>query len=532
MIQAFLAAEDKNFYTPPGRRPAGVVRAVVTNVDQLMRRPAAGRRLDDHPAGRQELPAHATRSPSSARSRRRSSPSGSSGRSPRTRSSSSTSTRSILGIGSYGVAAAALNYFDKSLDELTHRRGRVTSPACPRRRHGIIPIRQPEAAKARRDWVIGRMLDDGYITRGRGRAGHGRAAGHAPAARRPRWSPPTISPRRCAASWSTQHGEAVPLSRAACRSARRSSPTLQAIADQAPARRADRLRPPPRLARPRGATAGEHRRLAGQLAETTVADGLDSWQLAAGARGRRRRGATIGLADGSRPHLPLAELTWARRSAARATLGPEVTQADQVLAAGRRDLGRAGRRRRTPRARTPAADLRAAPDRRRSRARWSRSIPHTGRVLAMSGGFSFNRSVFNRATQALRQPGSAFKPFVYLAGAGERLHAVQHPARRADRDRSGSGAAASGSRPTTPSDFYGPSTLRLGIEKSRNVMTVRLAQRSAWTSVVDMAARFGIERGMGRNLAVGARRRRGHPARADHRLCRCWSTAASRSSRR
>ena len=66
--------------------------------------------------------------------------------------------------------------------------------------------------------------------------------------------------------------------------------------------------------------------------------------------------------------------------------------------------------------------------------------------------------------------------------------------------------------------FYGPSTLRLGIEKSRNVMTVRLAEAVGMDRVVEMASRFGIDRGMGRTWRV-ARRRRGHAAAADHRLC-------------
>ena len=104
-----------------------------------------------------------------------------------------------LGVGSYGVAAAALNYFGKSLDELTiaeaaYLAGLPKAPSC------YHPERQPEAAKERRDWVIGRMLDVGFIDRERGGAGARRAAGHASRAHRPRWSPPTISSRRCAAS--------------------------------------------------------------------------------------------------------------------------------------------------------------------------------------------------------------------------------------------------------------------------------------------------------------------------------------------
>ena len=84
-----------------------------------------------------------------------------------------------LGLGSYGVAAAALNYFDKSLDELSTAEAAYLAglPKAPSWYH---PIRQPEAAKGRRDWVIGRMEDLGVISAAGGGAGARRAAGDAP----------------------------------------------------------------------------------------------------------------------------------------------------------------------------------------------------------------------------------------------------------------------------------------------------------------------------------------------------------------
>ena len=127
--------------------------------------------------------------------------------------------------------------------------------------------------------------------------------------------------------------------------------------------------------------------------------------------------------------------------------------------------------------------------------------PHTGRVLAMTGGYSFSASEFNRATQASRQPGSAFKPFVYAAaldsgftpaslvldapfvmeqGKDQGLWKPENYARR----------------------FYGLSTLRLGMEKSRNLMTIRMAQEIGMRKITDYANRFNINRTMPRVLAM------------------------------
>ena len=117
--------------------------------------------------------------------------------------------------------------------------------------------------------------------------------------------------------------------------------------------------------------------------------------------------------------------------------------------------------------------------------------PYTGRVLAQSGGFSFKKSEFNRATQALRQPGSAFKPFIYAL------------------------ALENGFTPSTlildapivldqgedlkmwkPENygkkFYGPSTLRTGLEKSRNLMTVRIAQELGINKITNFSKKLNI----------------------------------------
>jgi penicillin-binding protein 1A len=117
--------------------------------------------------------------------------------------------------------------------------------------------------------------------------------------------------------------------------------------------------------------------------------------------------------------------------------------------------------------------------------------PWTGRVLAMVGGFSFDQSQFNRATQALRQPGSSFKPFVYAAALDNGytpstivldapLEIDQGPGVGVWRPENYEGG------------FNGPSTLRYGIEHSRNVMTVRLAQDIGMPLIAEYAKRFGV----------------------------------------
>jgi penicillin-binding protein 1A len=117
--------------------------------------------------------------------------------------------------------------------------------------------------------------------------------------------------------------------------------------------------------------------------------------------------------------------------------------------------------------------------------------PNTGRVLALVGGFSYDQSQFNRATQALRQPGSSFKPLVYAAALDNGYTpstVVMDAPIEIDQ-----GAGLGTWRPENyEQKFYGPQTLRFGIEHSRNVMTVRLAQDIGMPLIAEYAKRFGV----------------------------------------
>ena len=117
--------------------------------------------------------------------------------------------------------------------------------------------------------------------------------------------------------------------------------------------------------------------------------------------------------------------------------------------------------------------------------------PFTGRVLALSGGFSFKKSEFNRATQALRQPGSAFKPFIY-ALALENGYTPSTLILDAPLVIEQGSDLKMWKPENYGKKFYGPSTLRMGLEKSRNLMTVRIAQDLGLKKIVNFSKQLGI----------------------------------------
>ncbi|MEJ6398666.1 penicillin-binding protein 1A [Yoonia sp. 208BN28-4] len=124
---------------------------------------------------------------------------------------------------------------------------------------------------------------------------------------------------------------------------------------------------------------------------------------------------------------------------------------------------------------------------------------NSGRVIAMQGGFSYQHSVFNRATQAQRQPGSAFKPFVYAAA----LDSGYSPATIVVDAPIEINTPQGVWRPQNASrQFYGPTPLRTGIEQSRNLMTIRLAQEVGMGTIAEYAERFGVYENMNRVLAA------------------------------
>jgi penicillin-binding protein 1A len=485
--QAFVATEDQRFHHHFGIDPVGVVRATLTNLDRL----GTDRRPEGASTITQQVAKNFLLTPELSLTRKIKEAI------LALRIEAALTKEEILelylneiflGNRSYGVAAAALNYFDKSLDELTVAEAAFLAglPQAPSR---YDPVRNPEAALARRAYVLNRMAEDGYIA-----AAEAAEAAAAPITLRPRRPDATAR-----ADFFTEEVRRQLVGRFGKEgfyegglSVRTTvSPRLQAFADAALRRGLadyDQRNRPWRGPLGRIDVTAENG-WRGALAAFDPGFELLDWQLAV-VLATEPRAARIGLADGGEAALPLEEMRWARtpRAGGRGLLAPRipadvVRSGDVVLVERKGESGWALRQRPEVEGALVALD------------------PHTGQVLALSGGFSFRQSWFNRATQALRQPGSAFKPFIYLAA----LEAGHTPATIVL-----DGPLAIDQGPGLPlwrpenfsQTFYGPSTLRLGLEKSRNLMTVRLAQEIGMERVRDVAQRFGIDAGLGLNLAA------------------------------
>tara|TARA_Y100000590_G_scaffold465918_1_gene639651 strand:+ start:8728 stop:11025 length:2298 start_codon:yes stop_codon:yes gene_type:complete len=127
--------------------------------------------------------------------------------------------------------------------------------------------------------------------------------------------------------------------------------------------------------------------------------------------------------------------------------------------------------------------------------------PFTGKILALVGGYNFSLSQFNRATQAKRQPGSAFKPFVYITALENGFSpstVILDAPYVVDQ-----GPNLPKWKPSNyTKEFYGLSTMRLGIEKSRNLMTVRLAQKLGMEKIKELSTKFNIAKNIDNNLSM------------------------------
>ena len=493
LLHAFISAEDKNFYDHGGLDFRGIVRASIANVFHILR----GERLEGASTITQQVAKNFLLS-SAQRLERKVQEMVLARRIERAFTKDQILELYLneiyFGRRSYGVAAAALNYFDKSLDELTLAEAALLAAVIngPAR---FDPIDHPERTRDRRDWVLSRMAENGYIT-----MEEARAAAEAPLEVVERLTGEDY----LAAEYfveSVRRRVFDMYGRDQLYSGGLSIRTTLDTRLQLAARRAlrDGLESYDRRHGYRG-PIGEIEAGEGwleRLAEQDVPRDLDEgWRLAI-VLGVDGTGADIGYvaetgeeSDSGDPvpgegRIPMSELSWARETLEDGEIGPRIERPAQVLSEG--DLILVG----PPTGEEPAEDqfsLRQVPG---INGGILAMDPHTGRVLAMVGGYSFQRSQFNRATQARRQPGSSFKPFVYAA-ALDNGYTPSSQVLDAPFVASG-GEDLRFYMPSNYSErYYGMSTLRLGLELSRNVMTVRLAQEMGMAPIAEYGERFGI----------------------------------------
>lgn len=498
VIKAFLSAEDKNFYAHPGVDVLSVVRAFIDNLSHLgqNRRPQGASTITQQVAKNflltNELSLDRKIKEAILAFRIEHAFS-------KDRILELYLNEIYLGFGSYGVAAAALNYYDKSLDELSIAEAAYLA-ALPKAPNNYHPIHKPDAAKARRDWVIDRMASQGFIS--------------SSAAKSAKLAPLVVARQRGTADLAKADFFVEEVRRELLESYGEEGlyhgglsvrttldPKLQGIAEKT-------LRAGLIHYDRRHGWRGPIARIdpgpawAQLLAGVPKPDGLGDWRLAM-VLNLDADAAWIGFADGSLGKIPLGKMRWARPWLEGEYLGPKVRIPEDVVEVG--DVVAVEADREPIDGVTPPPGtygLRQIPE---VEGGLVAMDPHTGRVLAMTGGFDFEKSEFNRATQALRQPGSAFKPFVYLAalGAGFTPSSLVLDAPFVIDQGPGLGKW----KPMNYGEkFYGPSTMRLGIEKSRNLMTVRLAQTIGMDAVVEVAKRFDIVDDMSPilSMALGA----------------------------
>jgi penicillin-binding protein 1A len=398
------------------------------------------------------------------------------------------------------VAAAANNYFGKSLDELSVEEAAYLA-ALPKAPNNYNPLRFYDAAVTRRNYVLGRMVEDGHIPEHEGQ--------------RARITPLQVSRTDRGATIDAPYFAEEVRRELAARygntalyqgglSVRTTlDPRLQRIAQR-------ELR--------KGLITYDRRH--GWRGPVTILPTMDDWANTLGviptppgsadwrlavvlSVDDKKKAAVIGFPDGQKGRIPLAQVKWAREWLKDQKRGGAVKQVSQVLTASDVVLVEAVAA--NSEGEPYPADtfgLRQIPD---INGAIVALDPHTGRVLAMTGGLDFAQSEFNRATQAWRQPGSAFKPFVYLAAldSGFTPSTLVLDAPFVIDQGPGLGKW----KPANYTNkFYGPSPMRLGIEKSRNLMTVRLAQTVGIEKVAEYAERLGVMENIPRQLsmAIGA----------------------------
>jgi penicillin-binding protein 1A len=508
LIDAFLSAEDKDFYSHGGIAVDGVIRAVRDNLMQRMdggNGPMVGASTITQQVAKNFLLSSEQTWDRKIQEAILS-----------IRIESTFSKDKILelylneiflGLNSYGVAAAALNYFDKALYQLSLSEAAYIA-ALPKGPNNYHPFRRPEAAIERRNWVIDRMLENGYVTGEEAEAAKQEPLNVVPRASGSQVYSAEYFTEEVRRELAKLYGEDQ-LYGGGLSVRTTLEPKLQEYARKA---LMDGLIAYDRTRGFRGPVAsieiGEDWGL--DVSKIQPLRDVPEWQLAVVLEiggnealiGLRPRGDVDGAIMPERITGTLAgpDITWVSRS-----LSEILEVGDVIYVSPVED-------------RTGAYTLEQVPELEGALVAMD---PRTGRVLALVGGFSFAESEFNRATQALRQPGSSFKPIVYAAALdnGYTPASVVLDAPVEIRNADGSFW-----RPENyAQQFYGPQTLRRGIELSRNVMTVRLAKDIGMPLVAEYAKLFGVYDTMQPVLAMAL----GAGETTDMRLTAAYATIAN-----
>ena len=471
VVQAFLAAEDRNFFNHGGIDVGGLGRAMFKNVFNA----ATGRRLEGGSTITQQVAKNVLLTNETSVNRKVK-------EAILANRLEATLTKPqilelylneiFLGYRSYGVAAAAYNYFGKSLSQLTPDEAAFLA-ALPKGPNNYHPKRHPGAAKGRRDWVLGEMNQNGWLSDEALAAARARPLTTQDAPRRAQYADADFFVEEARRQAIARFGQEE-VNRGGYYMRTTLDPTLQSAA---------------RDALMRGLENYDRRH--GWRGPWGTTDFAEGWQETAmeGQRPPERRvweAAAVESVSGNTVRIRTA----------RANRTGTLIAGDAAWANANRPLRRGDLIFVEPQGGQFA--LKQVPN---VNGALVAIEPQSGRVLAMVGGYSYALSSFNRATQAERQPGSAFKPFVYAAA----LEGDYTPASIVlDAPISFAGGAGGGR--WTPEnysrEYYGPQSLRRGLELSRNVMTVRLAQAVGMNNIVDLSRKMGVSDKLQPNLSV------------------------------
>ena len=477
--QAFTSAEDHNFYSHPGIDPSGILRAAIKDVGLVLqgRRPQGASTITQQVARNFLLNSDVK---FSRKIREAILAVRIDATYPKEKVLELYLNEIYLGENCYGIGAASLNYFGKSLDELDVAEVAFLA-ALPKGPANYDPRYNHQAALDRRNWVIGQMADNNYINDDQAAAAK---------------AEPLVTQTRAMGSqaadvdYYVEEVRRILIARYHSAGLYDSGLQVRASLDTrlqnyaVSALRSGLVRYDRRHGW-RGARKsielGEWKKNLDALPE---ASGIETWRLAV-ALDYRGKDVHIGFADGTTGLVTYEGYKWANRQLPGAVWGPRPTTPQEVVKPG--DVfyiepmpgpAKAGE-----------FGLRQVPE-------VNGAIvvmdPHTGRVLAMSGGFSYASSQFDRAMQAQRQPGSSFKPFVYATALDNGYTPASKVLDAPFEMDQGPGLGIWRPDNFEKGEFLGDTTLRRGLELSRNVMTVRLAHELGMNQVVKMPIRMGV----------------------------------------